>query len=239
MPAPSSSAATRNDVASLKDLAATAALKKLPERGVIGLGSGSTAEIFIQRLAELVRAGHDYVGVPTSQRSRELASSLGVPLLDGAGPWEIEVTVDGADEVSADLDLIKGGGGCHLQEKIVNDASRVNVIIVDQSKLSAHLGMRHPVPVEVAQFGYASVMRKLERFGAPSLRRRGELPYVTDSGNFIVDLKTNAIPNPQALDGELLGIPGVVETGLFVKRASCVIVAGNGGISELTRATAL
>ncbi|HEY5962226.1 MAG TPA: ribose-5-phosphate isomerase RpiA [Polyangiaceae bacterium] len=219
----------------LKQLAAAAAIAKLPRSGVIGLGSGSTAELFIRQLAELVRSGREYVGVPTSERSRELAQSLGIPLLENAGPWQIEVTVDGADEVSSDLALIKGGGGCQLQEKIVNDSSRVNIIIVDESKISPQLGMRSLVPVEVVPFGWAAVMQKLERFGSTTLRKRGDGPYVTDSGNYIVDLKTGAIADPDRLDIAIARVPGVVVTGLFVNRASCVIVAASRGISEMLR----
>jgi ribose 5-phosphate isomerase A len=122
-----------------KRAAARAALAHLPEAGVIGLGSGSTASLFIQEVAELVKQGRQLIGVPTSEESRTMATRLGIELLDDLGPWSIEVTVDGADEVSRELDLIKGGGGCHTREKIVNQASRANIIVVDQSRLSERL----------------------------------------------------------------------------------------------------
>lgn len=217
----------------LKKQAALAAAAMLPEAGVIGLGTGSTADFFIEQLATLVREGRKYVGVPTSKRSRALARSLGIPLLDDNGPWSIDFTVDGADEVSDALDLIKGGGACHLQEKIVNAATRVNVIIVDESKLSPLLGTRFVVPVEVIPFGHATTARHLQEFGEATLRCHAGTPIITDSGNCLYDVKTGPIREPLALDRAMLQIPGVVETGLFVGRANSVIVASAGGIREL------
>lgn len=218
----------------LKQHAALAAIRMLPERGMIGLGTGSTAEFFIERLASLIhQEGREFVGVPTSERSRALAQSLGIPLLDEHGPWAIDVTVDGADEVSCTLDVIKGGGACHLREKIINDSSRMNIIIVDESKLSQHLGTRCAVPIEVVRFGHGAVANRLRHFGEVSLRHHAGQPVTTDSGHLIYDLSTGEIPDPRGLDIELLQIPGVVETGLFVGRASVVIVAGGDGTREL------
>ena len=135
-----------------KRKAAFAALDELPARGardplVVGLGTGSTAKLFVEELGARVKAGLKLVGVPTSEATRAQATSLGIPLLDNEGPWDIDVTVDGADEVSAALDLIKGGGAAHTREKIVNFASRRNVIIVDGSKMSGLLGERWSVPI--------------------------------------------------------------------------------------------
>jgi ribose 5-phosphate isomerase A len=219
-----------------KEMAARAAVELLPEEGVVGLGSGSTAKLFIEAVGERVRQGRRLVGVATSEESRRVAESAGIPLLDDAGPWSIEVCVDGADEVSARLDLIKGGGGCHAREKIVNAASRLNVIIVDESKLSENLGERWPVPVEVLAFGHRSTVHLLERFGRVRLRERDGAPWRTDAGNFIYDLSAGVIADPGALEAELARLPGVVETGLFVSRADRVIVAGAGGVRELSRA---
>jgi ribose 5-phosphate isomerase A len=221
------------DDTELKRRAAAAAIARLPDRGTIGLGSGSTVAFFIEALATLVGQGRSFVGVPTSECSRSLACALGIPLLDDHGPWQIDVTVDGADEVSESLDLIKGGGACHLREKVINDSSRKNVIIVDESKLSRYLGVRSAVPVEVVQFGHAAVAEKLRRFGEVTPRLVAGQPLVTDSGNLIFDLRVGAIEDPRALDIEVLQIPGVVETGLFVGRTSLVIVAGAGGTREL------
>lgn len=213
--------------------AARAALALLPERGVVGLGSGSTAELFIEEVGRLVAAGRELVGVPTSEASRKQAAALDIPLLDDDGPWEIDVCVDGADEVSDSLDLIKGGGGCHTREKIVSHASRTNVIVVDESKLSRRLGEKWAVPVEVMRFGLESTRRWLESHGRVSLRERGGRPFVTDAGNLIYDVRAGAIDDPRALDMALRSIPGVVETGLFIGRADIVVVAGADGVRQL------
>lgn len=213
--------------------AARAAIALLPERGVIGLGSGSTAEFFIEEVGRLVAAGRELVGVPTSEASRKQAAALGIPLLDDGGPWEVDVCVDGADEVSDSLDLIKGGGGCHTREKIVSYASRTNVIVVDESKLSRRLGEKWAVPVEVMRFGVESTRQWLENHGRVSLRERGGGPFVTDAGNLIFDLRVGEIEDPRALDIALRSIPGVVETGLFIARADIVVVAGPAGVRQL------
>ena len=213
-----------------KEAAARAALAELPDEGVIGLGTGSTTRLFIDALGELVQQGRRYVGVPTSEASRAQATALGIPLLSDDGPWDIAVNVDGADEVSPALDLIKGGGGAHTREKIINASARKNVIIVDDSKLSPQLGTKWKVPIEVLAFAHAATAAHLARLGAPTLR-----PGRTDSGNVIYDLAAGAIADPAALDRELHAIPGVVETGLFIQRADVVLVAGADGIQRLTR----
>jgi ribose 5-phosphate isomerase A len=216
-----------------KRQAAGAALELLPEAGFVGLGSGSTAQLFIEGVGELVKAGRKLIGVPTSEASRRQAASLGIPLLPDDGPWNIDICVDGADEVSDALDLIKGGGGAHTREKIVNFASRVNIIVVDESKLSTRLGEKWPVPVEVLPFGQHQTASALGRFGKVELRKKGESPWMTDSGNFIYDVFAGTIEDPAALETELLHVPGVVETGLFVARANLVIVAGPLGVRKL------
>src|SRR5919106_6556171 len=167
----------------LKRKAAHAALDLLPERGLLGLGTGSTTRWFIEAVGDLVRAGRQFVAVPTSQASRRLAQQVGIPLLDDAGPWQIELCVDGSDEVSEALDLIKGGGGAHTREKIVNFAARRNVIIVDDSKLSTRLGEQRKIPVEVLPFGAKTTEAALAKLGKPELRQQGGTPFQTDSGN--------------------------------------------------------
>ncbi len=223
---------TQEDV---KRAAARAALAYLPDSGLVGLGTGSTAKHFIDGVAELVRAGRPLVGVPTSEQSRAQAESLGIPLASPEGPWDIALCVDGADEVSEALDLIKGGGGAQTREKIVNASSRVNVIVVDESKLSSQLGSRWPVPVEVLAFGHRSTARALSRWGESRLRLRDGAPWLTDAGNYLYDVHVGTIETPSRLDSEIRATPGVVETGLFCGRADVVLVATASGVRELRR----
>ncbi|HEY8090447.1 MAG TPA: ribose-5-phosphate isomerase RpiA [Polyangiaceae bacterium] len=214
--------------------AARAALDELPDHGIVGLGSGSTSRLFVEELAPHVLRGRKIVGVPTSESTRALAASLGIPLLDDEGPWAIDVNVDGADEVSAALDLIKGGGGAHAREKIVNYAAKRNVIIVDAGKLSARLGEKWPVPIEVLPFAHGATRAHLAQFGTPVLRAREGKPVVTDAGNLIYDLRVDPLDDPGMLDRALHGVPGVVETGLFVGRADVVLVADAAGVRRIS-----
>jgi ribose 5-phosphate isomerase A len=224
-----------------KRAAAIAALNEIPARGhgrvlTIGLGTGSTARLFVEELGARVKAGLEMVGVPTSEATRAQAASLGIPLLGDEGPWEIDVTIDGADEVSEGaLDLIKGGGAAHTREKVVNFASRRNVIIVDGSKMSPRLGVKWPVPIEVLPFANGTTRAHLARLGEPVLRLRDGKPVKTDAGNLIFDLMAGTIEDPGALDRALRDIPGVVETGLFVGRADVVLVAGTDGVKRLAK----
>jgi len=220
-----------------KRTAARAALSEVPDREgtIVGLGSGSTSRLFVEELGVRVRAGLRVVGVPTSESTRTLAASQGIPLLGDEGPWDIDVNVDGADEVSERLDLIKGGGAAHTREKIVNYAAKRNVIIVDASKLSSRLGERWSVPIEVLPFAHLTTRGHLSRAGTPVLRHRDGAVVRTDAGNVIYDLATGPIEDPGALDRRLRAIPGVVETGLFVGRADVVLVADGTGVRRLQR----
>lgn len=200
------------------------------------MGTGSTATHFIDAIAELVRDGRRLSGVPTSEQSRLQAVAAGIPLLDEDGPWTIDVCVDGADEVSDELDLIKGGGGAHTREKIVNQASALNVIVVDESKLSRQLGEKWPVPVEVLAFAHKATARALGVLGEVTQRQKGGGPWRTDSGNYIYDVRIGPIEDPWVFDTELRSTPGVVETGLFCGRADVILVAGPGGVREVRRA---
>jgi ribose 5-phosphate isomerase A len=220
-----------------KRRAAEAALEYLPHAGRLGLGTGSTATHFIDLVGELVRSGREFQCVATSEQSRVQAVALGIPLLSDEGPWELDVCVDGADEVSPGLDLIKGGGAAHTREKIVNRASRFNVFVVDESKLSSALGTRFAVPVEVLPFGHGATRALLTHFGEPRLRHvRDGAPVRTDSGNFIYDLHTGPLARPAELERDLGALPGVVESGLFIARADVVLVAGPGGVRKLKSA---
>ena len=221
-----------------KRIAARAALDDMPaggQSGIVGLGSGSTARLFVEELGARVRAGLKVQGVPTSESTRALAVQCGIPMLGDEGPWAIDVNVDGADEVSARLDLIKGGGAAHTREKIINFAAKKNVIIVDGSKLSTHLGEKWAVPIEVLPFAHGATRAHLEKHGKPQLRSKDGATVRTDAGNLIYDLATGPIEAPGALDSLLRAIPGVVETGLFVGRADVVIVAADTGVRRMTR----
>ena len=221
----------------LKREAAKAALALLPVRGIIGLGSGSTAKLFIEELAALVRAGRDFVGVPSSRESETLARELGIPLLPDEGPWDIDLCFDGADEVDPQLDVIKGGGGMLTREKIVIAASKSTILLVDESKLVPALGTSWRVPVEVVSFGHAAIANDLRSFGEPQLRLgRDGKPFTTDQGGVIYDVKTGPIADAPKLERALEHIAGVVTVGLFTGRADAVIVAGAGGIRTLRRA---
>jgi ribose 5-phosphate isomerase A len=228
-----------------KRSAARAALAEIVGEGIriVGLGTGSTAALFVEELASYLRgpgAGRPLVGVPTSEATRKLATILGIPLLDDEGPWDIDVNVDGADEVSEALDLIKGGGGAHAREKIVNYASRRNVVVVDASKMSARLGEKRSVPVEVLPFAHGATRKHLARYGAPRLRLRspGNEPVRTDAGNLLYDLGVAPLDDPAALDAGLHAIPGVVETGLFVARADVVLVSdASGSVRRIAKAS--
>lgn len=223
------------NASSPKQRAAIDALTLLPDFGIIGLGTGSTAAFFIDGVAEAIRGGKRLRCVVTSEQSRRHALRLNIPLLDNTGPWDIDLCVDGADEVSDELDLIKGGGGCHLREKIVNRSSRYNVIIADETKISPKLGQRAVVPVEVVVFGHAATSQLLRQFGNPVLRLDGNEPWLTDSGNLIYDIAVGEIANPGALDREIHEIPGVVETGLFVDRADLLIVGTDSGTRRVEK----
>lgn len=206
---------------------------------VVGLGTGSTAIFATRRIAELLRQGslRDILGFATSRTTWEEAQRLGIPLIAEDMPRAIDLTIDGADEVDPDLNVIKGGGGAHLREKIVAQASRRVVITVDDSKLSPRLGTLHPVPVEVLAFGWRSQLRYLESLQAVVAVRQNPdgSQFATDSGNMILDCDFGPIPDPNGLANVLSGRAGIVEHGLFLGLVTDVVVAGPTGIRQLTR----
>jgi ribose 5-phosphate isomerase A len=226
----------------LKDEAARAALDLVEDGMRIGLGTGSTAARFVAALGERVAAGLRVTCVPTSETTRLQAEKLGIPLSTLDETPELNLTVDGADEIDAELRLIKGGGGALLREKIVATASDRMVVIADESKLVKTLGA-FPLPVEVVRFGLLATMRLIEAISVEAgchgeIRLRpgaGDAPFVTDQGNLIVDCAFGAILEPEVLAFALKRVPGVVEHGLFLGLADLAIVAGNGGIKLLRR----
>ena len=196
----------------------------------IGLGTGSTAEYAVKRVGELVKKGWKLKCVATSQRTADLAESLGIRIYDIDDIDHIDVTIDGADEVTPERQLIKGLGGALLREKIVAAASVTEVIVVDESKLVEKLGVKTPLPVEVVPFGHKKTAYALERQGCKAtLRMNGSDPFVTDAGNFIYDCKFESIESPFFLESRIDVIPGVVENGLFLNTADVVLVSRPDG----------
>lgn len=219
----------------LKRQAAEAAVAEVEDGMVLGLGSGSTAELAVHALARRVATGLRVSGIPTSERTAVLARYLGVPLTDFTAHAWLDLTIDGADEVEPrSFGLVKGRGGALLREKIVAAASRRMLVVVDESKLVARLG-RGGLPVEVVTFGWPATLASLAAAGArPTLRLAPDgAPFVTDGGNHVVDCDLGLIKDAAALNGRLRGIVGVVETGLFLGLASRVVVAGTSGICLL------
>jgi ribose 5-phosphate isomerase A len=219
-----------------KEAAAQASLRYVKDGQVVGLGTGTTATHFIKLLGEKVKNGLRVRGIPTSDRSRELAASLGIPLTTLDECQEIAVTVDGADEVDPQLRLIKGGGGALLREKIVASATRQFVVVADASKQVERLG-RFPLPVEVIKFAQALVAKRIAALGADvRLRVNADgKPFVTDENNHILDCRFGEIRDADRLARELSDMPGVVEHGLFIGMASVVVVARGSEIVELKR----
>src|ERR1700757_1924422 len=221
-----------------KEAAARAGLRFVKDGPVVGLGTGSTAAYFIKLLGEQVQNGLRVRGIPTSVRSRELALSLGIPLITLDDCQEIDVTVDGADEVDPQLRLIKGGGGALLREKIVASATRQMIVVADASKQVQRLG-KFPLPVEVIRFAQALVAKRIAALGAQVQLRTGAdgKPFVTDENNHILDCHFGQIQNPDVLARQLSDMPGVVEHGLFIGLASVVLFARGSEIVELKAAS--
>jgi len=217
-------------VISEKQRSAEAACEYVKDGMIVGLGTGSTAEFAVKKIGELVRNGLSIRGIPTSDATKILAESEGIPLIDFSETMFIDLTIDGADEIDANLNMIKGGGAALLREKIVASASREEIIIVSGSKLVQQLGT-FPLPVEVIPFGWQVVFNQLESLqGNPELRLKQGQPSVTDQGNFIVDCHFRKIENPEQLEQHLNMIPGVVENGLFINLCTRMIMADGENI---------
>jgi len=213
-----------------KKAAAIKAVEWIEDGMAIGLGTGSTTYFALEAIGDLVKGGHDLVGVPTSLRTEEIARGFGIPLTTLEEVNRLDVTIDGADEVDPQNRLIKGMGGALLREKIIASCTDVEIIIVDDSKLVNVLGTRSPLPVEVIPFGHLRTRERIETTGCRAMLRGGGTPFITDSGNFIYDCEYSSITNPEELERELDSIPGVVENGLFIGLADRIIIAGKGGV---------
>lgn len=220
----------------LKEMAAREAVKLVKDGMVVGLGSGSTASMAIRLLGDKVREGVKIIGIPTSRDSEQLARSVGITIGELKDYPEVDLTIDGADEVDPKLNLIKGLGGALVREKIVASATKHEVIVVDDSKLVDHLGQKAPLPVEIVRFAWESTVARLRRFGCdPVVRVKGGLAFITDNGNMIADCRFPRIDDPAKLEAELNLVPGVVDNGLFVGLAHRVIVASKEGVRTMTR----
>lgn len=220
-----------------KAAAGEAAAERVRDGMVVGLGTGSTTQHAIHALARRVRAERlDVMGIPTSKVTEELARREGLRLTTLEDHPEVDIAIDGADEVSPKLDLIKGLGGALVREKIVASAAKAFVVVVEEGKLVEALGTKAPLPVEVIPFGWSSARRRLEALGANVERREeGGKPFVSDNGNYILHARFPSIPEPAYLAARIAPIPGVVDHGLFLGMTTAVLVGGTGGVRELTR----
>lgn len=228
-----------DDRSLLKEKAAQRAVEFIGPGMVLGLGTGSTVRYALDRIGERIRAGElkDIVGIPSSRDTEKRSGELGIPLSSLEEHRRIDLTIDGADEIDPSLNLIKGGGGALLREKVIAQASRRNIIIVDEGKLSPCLGTLFRVPIEVIPFAWPVEADFLESLGARvTLRKIGEeRVFETDQGNFILDCQFGPIREPEKLALHLCGRAGIVEHGLFLGLASDVIVAGKDGIRHLKK----
>lgn len=221
----------KEDLEREKRLAAEMVARWIPDGVRIGIGSGTTASYFIRALGARVRdEGLRVSGIPTSIASEELAGSVGIPLIQPVSGLRLDFTVDGADEITPELYLIKGGGGKLFREKVIATASRFLVVVSDSTKPVSLLGPM-PLPVEVVPFAVPWVADRIVALGGTPVRREKDgAPYLTDQGNWLLDCHFGAIPNPVALDHELKSIPGVLDNGLFLGLAKLAVIADGDNV---------
>ena len=219
----------------MKQLACQHAAQEVQDGMVLGLGTGSTVYYFLQELGRMVREGRRIMGVPTSGQTTQLATQLAIPLTTLDDHPRLDLAVDGADEVDDALNLVKGAGGALLREKIVAASAARLLIVVDESKLVTQLGERSLLPVEVVPFGHTPTARALERLGARVTLRRGTdgQAWLSDNGNYILDCHFGPIADPLALQQQLLALPAVLDSGLFLGMTDTVIVGHAEGVRRL------
>ncbi|MGL6298556.1 MAG: ribose-5-phosphate isomerase RpiA [Methanobacteriaceae archaeon] len=219
----------------LKKIAAIAAAEEIKDGMIVGLGTGSTTHYFIEKLGEIARNNHwEIMGVPTSYQSFLLAKEQGIAITT-LDEHDIDIAVDGADEIDADLNLIKGGGAAHTLEKIVDYSAAEFIVIADESKIVENLGA-FPLPIEIIPSSVKLVFSSLNDMGAASEIRMGQLkdgPVITDNGNFVVDANFGLIENPVEMEKELNSIPGVVENGIFSEIVDKAIIGTSEGVKKL------
>ncbi|MGN5652001.1 ribose 5-phosphate isomerase A [Bacillus sp. Brlt_9] len=218
----------------LKQLAGEYAANFVKDGMIVGLGTGSTVYWTIQKLGERVKEGLSFQAVPTSKETETLAKQLSIPLISLNEMDILDLTIDGADEIDSNLQLIKGGGGALLREKIVATSSKELIIIADESKLVTHLGI-FPLPVEITPFSWKQTERKIQSLGChTTLRLKNNETFITDNNNVIIDcVFPHNITNPANLHTQLKMITGVVETGLFINMTNKAIIGTKNGIKEL------
>lgn len=220
----------------MKKQAAEKAVQHIEDGMVIGLGTGSTVDFAIRKIGEMVKTGLKIEGVPTSLKTKRLATELKIPLIELDDHTEIDITIDGADEVDSNLNLIKGGGGALTREKIIAFYSKKVIIIVDETKIVKGLGCDCSLPVEITRFGWSATKKTLEGLGCTAeLRRIMEEAFITDNQNYIVDCDFGKIADAEALEKEINNTPGVLENGLFIGLADEVIVGSKQGMMTLER----
>lgn len=220
------------DLDSFKRQAAIKAVEYVRDGMVVGLGTGSTTKHVVIALGEKIRAGMKIRGVPTSHETAELAKQHDIPLIDQDNDWIIDVAIDGADQVDPRMNLVKGGGGALLKEKIVAASARQFIVVVDHTKRVPVLCHSFPLPIEVVPFGWGSTARQIEEVagGKALLRERNGQTFKTETGHVILDLHIQRIDHPAQLEAQLKNIPGIVETGLFVGRTHLLIVGTPTGV---------
>jgi len=219
----------------LKKLAGEKAVEQIEDGMIVGLGTGSTIEYVLKKIGENVRKGLKIKGIPTSLHTQRLAKEEKIPITTLEENPEIDLTIDGADEVDSNLNLIKGGGGALTREKIIAFHSKKVIIVVDDSKIVKALGIDFSLPVEVVKFGWTATKKALETFGCKIELRKimGNEPFITDNSNYILDCEFDKIDDPAQLEIDINNIPGVVENGLFIGLADEIIVGGKQGILTL------